>query len=239
MKTRYKVGPFYRVGLFLLTSSFWNISCAHHKRHKHHKKESVAIISPVNKSQVRGWVHFQKIKRKTVLVRAEITGLSPNKKHGFHIHQYGDCRNDGQNAGTHWNPKGHPHGSVDSKKRHWGDLSNLIADSKGKALYEKEVNMCLHKVGGRSVIIHAHPDDLKTQPSGKAGPYMACGVIGYVQPKYVQPKQVSKPLLKATQDRGHSLKKSKAKAKAKAIKPVPESGSKVSSSKTEHNTKGK
>ncbi len=194
MKTQYKTSPFYRVGLFLLGLSFLSVSCAHHKRHKCHKKEGMALMNPVNKSQVRGWVHFKKIRKKAVLVRAEITGLTPNKKHGFHIHQYGDCRKDGQNAGAHWNPKGHPHGSADNKKRHWGDLGNLTADSKGKAVYEKEVKMCFRKAGGKSVIVHAHADDLKSQPSGKAGPYRACGIIGYVQPKKPdQPKKEDNP----------------------------------------------
>ena len=220
MQTTHKTKSFYKVVFFLIGFSFWHISCAH-RYHKHHKKESLATIKPVNKSQVKGWVHFQKTKKKKVLVRAEITGLSPNKQHGFHIHQYGDCRNNGQNAGSHWNPKGHPHGDPSAKKRHWGDLGNLTADSTGKALYEKEVSMCLYKTGGRSVIVHAHPDDLKTQPSGKAGPYIACGVIGYVQPKKVQKPLVKKETTKKSKP---LLKKAKA---TKKDKPLPKEAKKA------------
>jgi Cu-Zn family superoxide dismutase len=32
-------------------------------------------------------------------------------------------------------------------------------------------------VVGRSLIVHAKPDDLSTQPSGSSGPRLACGLI--------------------------------------------------------------
>lgn len=146
------------------------------------KKAGVAVVSPVNKSKAKGWVSLHKIKKKQVLVKAEITGLKPNQKYGFHIHQYGDCRDNGKNAGSHLgsHKEGSKHGSPDSKEKHMGDLGNLIAGKDGKAVYEKTLNMCMYKLGGRSVIIHANEDDLKSQPSGNAGPYIGCGVIGYV-----------------------------------------------------------
>jgi Cu-Zn family superoxide dismutase len=34
---------------------------------------------------------------------------------------------------------------------------------------------------GRAVIVHAKPDDLKSQPSGDAGGRIACGVIGWAK----------------------------------------------------------
>ena len=36
---------------------------------------------------------------------------------------------------------------------------------------------------GRSVIIHAKADDMKTQPSGDAGDRIGCGTIGIADPK--------------------------------------------------------
>ncbi len=166
----------------IATISFLNISCMHRHKYKKMKKAGVAVVSPVNKSKAKGWVSLHKIKKKQVLVKAEITGLKPNQKYGFHIHQYGDCRDNGKNAGSHLgsHKEGSKHGSPDSKEKHMGDLGNLIAGKDGKAVYEKTLNMCMYKLGGRSVIIHANEDDLKSQPSGNAGPYIGCGVIGYV-----------------------------------------------------------
>ena len=208
---RYKIGAY----LFLPILFICNTSCAHRRHYKKHKKESLAVIKPLNKSQVRGWVHFQKSKKKKqVLVKAEITGLKPNKEYGFHIHQYGDCRENGKNAGAHWNPKGHAHGSPDSPKRHWGDLGNLKANAKGKAVYENTVKMCLYKTGGRSLIIHANKDDLKSQPSGNAGPYIACGVVGYIKAK--TPNKAKKEA-KATKKEAKATKK-EAKATKKEAK---------------------
>ena len=168
--------------LLIIIFSFLNISCMHRYKYKKMKKAGVAVVSAVNESKVKGWVSVHKIKRKEVLVKAKITGLKPNKKYGFHIHQYGDCRDNGKNAGKHLgsHKEGSKHSSPDSKEKHMGDLGNLIAGKDGIAVYEKTLNMCMYKLGGRSIIIHANEDDLKSQPSGNAGPYIGCGVIGYV-----------------------------------------------------------
>ena len=169
----------------IVTFGFLSLSCSHHKHYRKHKKSLArAEMVSVNKSKTKGWVHFQKTKeKKQVRVRAEITGLKPNQKYGFHIHQYGDCRDNGKNAGGHLNPRKTQHGSPDSEEHHLGDLGNLVADKKGKAVYDQVLKLCMYKVGGRSVIIHANPDDFTTQPAGNAGPYISCGVIGYVKGK--------------------------------------------------------
>ena len=170
--------------LFLISFGLLNISCMHHHYKKcKRKKDGLAVVNPVHDSKISGWVRFHKVGKKKVTVKAEIKGLKPKQKYGFHVHQYGDCRENGKNAGTHLGSykKNKKHGSSDSKERHMGDLGNLTAGEDGTAVYEKTVKMCMRKLGGRSVIIHAQEDDLKSQPSGNAGPYIGCGVIGYVQ----------------------------------------------------------
>jgi len=40
-----------------------------------------------------------------VYVTAEVSGLAPNREHGFHVHEKGDCSSgDGMSAGGHFNP---------------------------------------------------------------------------------------------------------------------------------------
>lgn len=180
--------------LLTITFSCLNISCAHHFFHKHkYKKDSLAVISPVNESKIQGWVHFQKTEDKQVLVKAKISGLKPNKKYGFHIHKYGDCRENGKNAGGHLGSyKGVPHGAPNSEENHMGDMGNLTSGKKGTAVYKEVLDICMRKIGGRSVIIHANEDDLKSQPSGNAGPYIGCGIIGYVQKSHQKVKKPAK-----------------------------------------------
>ena len=176
------------LSLAMIIFSALNISCMHNHykskcKCKKYKKIGLALVTPVNDSKISGWIHFHKQERKKVTVKAEIKGLKPKQKYGFHVHKYGDCRENGKNAGAHLGSyrKNKKHGSADSEERHMGDLGNLVAGEDGTAIYKKTVNMCMRKLGGRSVIIHAQEDDLKSQPSGNAGSYIGCGIIGYVQ----------------------------------------------------------
>ncbi len=141
---------------------------------------AVAQLNPASGSDVRGTVHFYELK-KGVRVVAEVTGLSPGK-HGFHIHDKGDCSDPNANsAGPHFNPGGLKHGSPEGPERHVGDLGNIIADASGKGRYDR-LDAALSFGGtngilGRAVIIHATADDLTSQPAGNAGARIACGKI--------------------------------------------------------------
>ena len=147
---------------------------------------AVAVVQGLGEHKVKGKVTFTQ-KADGVEVVAELTGLQPGE-HGFHVHEFGDCSMaDGKCAGGHFNPTGMPHGSPDSAKRHVGDLGNIKADSTGKATYKRLDTMIAlngpNSVIGRSVILHAKADDLKTQPSGDAGDRIGCGTIGIADPK--------------------------------------------------------
>lgn len=140
-----------------------------------------AIIYPTKGNQVTGTVNFTK-EKKGIHITATIHGLTPGK-HGFHIHKYGNCGGDnGTCAGDHFNPTHAPHGAPTDKNVHAGDLGNVIADENGDAKYDEiNYNIALcgpHSILGRSVIVHADPDDLHTQPTGNSGNRIGCGVIG-------------------------------------------------------------
>jgi Cu-Zn family superoxide dismutase len=143
----------------------------------------IAVLHATEGNDVRGTIRFTKTGNGVKIV-ADVEGLTPNQKHGFHIHEFGDCSApDATSAGDHYNPEGHDHGDpAANKERHAGDLGNLQADANGKAHYEATVdNITLggvkNPIVGRSVIVHAKPDDFG-QPTGNAGARIACGVIG-------------------------------------------------------------
>jgi Cu-Zn family superoxide dismutase len=68
-----------------------------------------------------------------------------------------------------------------------GDLGNVEADASGKAVVGMRDTLVSlkgpHSVIGRALLVHADPDDLKTQPTGNAGARLACGVIGIAKPQ--------------------------------------------------------
>ncbi len=146
----------------------------------------IAVLQPTAGNEVTGTISFTQTGDK-VTVEANVSGLKPNAKHGFHIHEYGDVSSpDGSSAGGHYNPEGHDHALPTTETRHAGDFGNLEADAEGNATLTLTVdNITLvdddTAIIGRGVIVHADPDD-GGQPTGNAGPRIAMGVIGVMNP---------------------------------------------------------
>jgi len=143
---------------------------------------AMAMLAPISGSHAQGMVHFEQMPDGTVEVSADITGLDPNSTHGFHIHDKGDCGDNGNAAGGHFNPTAMAHGAPDATSHHAGDLGNITADDKGEVHIHVTSHMLTvdpgaNSVVGHAVIVHANADDLTTQPSGNAGPRIACGVV--------------------------------------------------------------
>ena len=85
-------------------------------------------------------------------------------------------------TGGHFNPLGNPHGAHANLERHAGDLPSLKADAAGNAKLSATLDVITVTAGptsviGRGMIAHRDPDDYTTQPTGNAGPRIACGVI--------------------------------------------------------------
>jgi len=142
---------------------------------------AIAVLHPGKDSKVAGTVHFKK-EGSGVHVTGTLTGLAAGN-HGFHIHEFGDCSAaDFTSAGGHFNPAGNPHGGPKDPKRHEGDMGNIEATPDGNATIDyvdSELRFeGTRSIVGRGVIVHANPDDFKTQPTGNAGGRVACGVIG-------------------------------------------------------------
>ncbi len=145
-------------------------------------QRATASLKPTKAGKASGEVTFEQVRGK-VRVVANVAGLRPNQEHGFHIHEAGDCSSgDGMSTKGHFNPQGKPHAHPTSSERHAGDLPALKADSAGRAKLEVEMDIITVSPGptsvvGRGLIVHADPDDYRTQPTGNAGARIACGVI--------------------------------------------------------------
>ncbi|WP_298016139.1 superoxide dismutase family protein [uncultured Parasphingopyxis sp.] len=132
----------------------------------------------------RGAVTFEQLDT-GVRVVIEGRGLTPGA-HGAHIHMTGSCvAPDFTSAGGHWNPMNREHGRENPAGQHMGDMPNLIVGQDGSGVLELVVEGARITGGtaamldgdGAAVVIHAGPDDYRTDPAGDAGSRVACGEV--------------------------------------------------------------
>jgi Cu-Zn family superoxide dismutase len=143
---------------------------------------ATAQLQPTKGSKTFGEATFEQVGNR-VKVTIFVQGLRPDREHGLHIHEKGDCSSgDGMSTGGHFNPQAKPHSRHTDANRHAGDLPSLRAGKDGRAKVDVELDIITIGSGatdiiGRGLIVHADPDDYKTQPTGNAGARIACGVI--------------------------------------------------------------
>jgi Cu-Zn family superoxide dismutase len=120
-----------------------------------------------------------------VLLSAQLTGLPPGP-HGFHFHETGKCEPPFETAGGHYNPTSAKHGYLVENGPHVGDIPNLLVPDSGNASVEilnpfvslaDNSGNTLFDADGSALVLHAGADDYQSQPSGKSGDRIACGVV--------------------------------------------------------------
>eukprot|EP01096_Ripella_sp_DP13-Kostka_P010260 TRINITY_DN400_c0_g1_i1.p1 TRINITY_DN400_c0_g1~~TRINITY_DN400_c0_g1_i1.p1 ORF type:complete len:165 (+),score=76.78 TRINITY_DN400_c0_g1_i1:33-497(+) len=150
---------------------------------------AVAVLVGAS-AALKGTISLVQEEGTNVKIEGTISGLTPGK-HGFHIHAFGDNTNGCISAGPHYNPFGKQHGAPEDENRHVGDLGNIEAGEDGVATFSIEDRLVTlfgaTSVIGRSVVVHADPDDLgrggfeDSLTTGHAGARVLCGVIGIAQ----------------------------------------------------------
>jgi len=119
-------------------------------------------------------------------VRLAVTGFRlPPGAHGLHIHAVGLCEPpEFTSAGAHFNPGTKQHGRMNPAGPHAGDLPNLVVAASGEGGLDITTKAITLSAGPNSVldkptalVVHANPDDDKTDPTGNSGGRIACGVI--------------------------------------------------------------
>jgi len=118
-------------------------------------------------------------------VRVEAAGLVAGT-YAVHLHQTGRCDPPAfDSAGPHWNPTGRQHGRLNPLGPHLGDLPNLSVGADGAGDVEFTIpgaslgrrDHALADRDGAALVVHAGPDDYRTDPSGNSGARLACGVV--------------------------------------------------------------
>jgi superoxide dismutase, Cu-Zn family len=157
--------------------------------------KAISAIAVFN-NNVKGTVKFiEELTKNRVRIEINISGLSPNSLHGFHVHEAGDLTHNCESMCAHFNPYNKTHGCPGMSNRHVGDLGNLETNAQGIAkyvMYDDVIKLRGTKCNiiGRGLIIHEDPDDCglgknkESLKTGNAGKRIGCAVIGYSRNNY-------------------------------------------------------
>jgi len=141
-----------------------------------------------------GEVKFEQTSADSCTITWDLKNCGAAGPHGFHIHEKADFSNGCMSAGPHYNPFEKKHGGAEDEERHVGDMGNITVDAEGNSKGSL-VNTLIklegeYTVVGRSVMVHADPDDCgkgdhsepgvngkTSHTTGNAGARIACGEI--------------------------------------------------------------
>lgn len=154
--------------------------------------QQMLIMRPACYAEIKGSPAYPKLQgmlwlypfQKGSFVIAEVFGLPMNMTdgvmcrrqfYGFHIHSGSTCTGNQQdafaNTDGHYNPNNclHP--------QHAGDFPSLPGNDGYALLMFYTDQFHPEDVAGRTVVVHAMPDDFHTQPAGNSGEKVGCGEI--------------------------------------------------------------
>lgn len=139
-----------------------------------------AVKGGQNYPGISGMVFFYQL-TDGVMVIAQINGLPQGTEQcaanvfAFHIHEGSSCNGTPEfpfsSSGPHYNPNSCPHPA------HAGDMPPLFGNHGYAFMAFITDRLSVKNIIGRTVIVHASPDDFTTQPAGNSGTKIACGQI--------------------------------------------------------------
>ncbi len=111
----------------------------------------------------KGFVTFEQLQRGRCKISFHLYDFEPHSVHAMHIHSRGNLLRGCKSLGPHYDPTAsNLHGAFGSKIRHHrGDLlNNFQANESGSFEFVYVDSLKVKDLYGRSVVIHAFPDDL-------------------------------------------------------------------------------
>lgn len=145
------------------------------------------ILGNRDAAQLMGTAYFYATPFSGILIEVEVGGLpyktddSCGQFYGMHIHENGDCSDNFEKTGNHYNPLNADH------PQHAGDLPPLLGNHGYAYTAFYTCRLTIADIINRSLIIHSSFDDFTTQPSGNSGEKIGCGVIEAMNPARVFP----------------------------------------------------
>lgn len=141
-------------------------------------------VSPAGVGEKIGTVTITEDKKGTAF-KVAVNGI-PAGKHGFHLHEKGDCAaamKDGKSepggaAGAHYDPEGKKSHQGPQGTGHKGDLPTLTADAAGANETVMAPKLKLSDIQGRALVIHESGDNYSDNPENGGGKgRIACGIV--------------------------------------------------------------
>lgn len=140
--------------------------------------DAYANINGLNQCpRLYGKAHFYNVNCYGTLVELEVFNLPSASSefkssfYGLHIHENGNCTPPFDQTGNHYNPYNAPH------PMHVGDMPALLGNNGYAYSVFYTQRFIVNDIIGRSIVIHLHPDDYMSQPSGNSGNKIGCGLI--------------------------------------------------------------